>query len=355
MVVGYKQRKWLAFLSVSASGSEFSPLLEERGYFVRSRMAADLRYTTADVDFLESHFSEPNYDSGVEEAHHRLRNPTRERFFRTLHDMGPWFGDFRNNPDWDGGGFMLCFAGHGRQGDGALVLEDGEVTPGDLLDALAGIASEVSPPGRLRVSAVLDSCHSGAFATALLDSCFGEYHDLLVPWMVFASCMDDEFAREESGLGHGLFTYCFSVQEPSPTSYAAEAVRPDNTFGPSLAIAGGELGCSLLTAGTQNPVAYFNGTGHVEVCGRDVDLFEGGEYIGLEEMRARLRRERDEVVAVIRPARPNLRVKGATSSDEEMRAGIRETLEFLSETPPTAGLVGGSPHSGSGRGVPGDE
>jgi hypothetical protein len=71
LVVGFKRRKWLAFLTASASGPEFTPLLEERGYFVRTRMAADLRYTTADVDFLESHFQEPNYDSGVEEAHYR--------------------------------------------------------------------------------------------------------------------------------------------------------------------------------------------------------------------------------------------------------------------------------------------
>jgi hypothetical protein len=55
-----KRSKWQSFLTVSASGPEFSPLLEKWGYFGRTRMAADLRYTTADVDFLESHFKEPN-------------------------------------------------------------------------------------------------------------------------------------------------------------------------------------------------------------------------------------------------------------------------------------------------------
>jgi hypothetical protein len=53
-----KRSKWQAFLTVSASGPEFSPLLEEMGHLRRTRMAADLRYTTADVDFLESHFKE---------------------------------------------------------------------------------------------------------------------------------------------------------------------------------------------------------------------------------------------------------------------------------------------------------
>lgn len=140
-----KRSKWQSFLTVSASGPEFSPLLEKMGYFGRARMAADLRYTTADVDFLESHFKEPNYDSGEKEAHERLRNPTRDQFFESLRDVGPWLGRFRGEPGWDGGGFMLCFAGHGREGDGALVLEDGVVTPSALLDALAKIASEVSP------------------------------------------------------------------------------------------------------------------------------------------------------------------------------------------------------------------
>ena len=139
---------------------------------------------------------------------------------------------------------------------------------------------------------------------------------------------EDEFAWEESRLGHGMFTYCYSVQELSLGSSAAVALQPDNTFGPSLAIAAGELGCSLLTAGAQNPIVYFNGTGHLEVCGRHIDLFDGNEYMGLDEMRAKLRRNRDEVAAVIRPARPNLSIRG-TGTDEERRARIRETVEFV--------------------------
>ncbi len=293
-------------------------------------MAADLRYTTADVDYLESHFKDPNYDSGFEEAHYRLRNPTRERFLKTLHNVEPWLKNFREDPEWDGGGFMLCFAGHGREGDGAMVLEDGVVTPKDLVDALVAIASEVSPPGRLRVSAVLDSCHSGAFATELLDSCFREHSDLLVPWMVFASCMEDEFALEESTLGHGVFTYCFSANPLSPASFAAQSVQPDNTLGPSLAIASGKLGCSIITGGTQNPIGYFNGTGYLEVCRRDVNLFEDGDYVGLEETRTRLRRHRDKVAKAIMLARPDL-VVTERPTDEEQRTRIRGIIEMLSQ------------------------
>lgn len=318
-------------MSVSASGPEFSPTLEQEGRLSRPRMAADLRYTTADVNFLESHFKAPNYDSGLEETHHRLRNSTCEQFFKALDDVGSWLSNFRSNLNWDGGGFMINYAGHGRNGDGALVLEDGVVTAGDLIDSLTDIAREVSPPGRLRISAVLDSCHSGAFATELMDSCFREYDDLLVPWMVFASCMDDEVAWEESGLGHGMFTYCFSVREHSIGSFAAQAVQPDNTFGPSLAIARGELGCSLLTAGAQNPVVYYNGTGLLEVCGQSVDLFEGDEYIGLWATRERLRQERNKVAAIIKPARPDLSINGIYADEEEERATVRETIQSVEE------------------------
>ncbi len=312
MPVGLKRREWMAYLSVSASGPEFSPVYEQNRQLFRPRMAADLKYTTADVNFLEHHFEEPNFDSGKEEIHKRLRNPTREQFFQALFEIEVWLASFRNHPDWDGGGFQLCFAGHGQQDDGALVLEDGVVTPSDLLNVLTQIAEKVSPPGRLRLSTILDSCHSGAFITELLDSCFNKYSRLLVPFQVFASCMDDEFAWEESGLGHGLFTYCFSVREPYIGALSAEAIQPDNTFGPSLSIAGGELGCSLLTAGAQNPVTYSNGAGHLEVCNQYINLFENGNCLSLGEMRSKLRNIRDDVVKVIRPMRRNLRFEKVT-------------------------------------------
>jgi hypothetical protein len=329
MPIGYKHRKWQAVLTVSASGPEFSPVLERGGRFFRPRMAADLRYTTADVDYLESQFRKGNYDSGEEELHLRLRNPTREQFFRALGDIERWLGSFNGDPDWDGGGILFCFAGHGRQGDGALVLTDEAISPDEHIGSLTSIASNVSRPGRLRLSAVLDSCHSGAFATDILDSCFNKHRDLIVPFHVFASCMEDEFAWEESDLGHGLYTYCFSVSEPAAGALAATAIQPDNTFGPSLAIAGGELGCCLLSAGAQNPVVYWNGAGSLEVCGQHVNLFQDDECMSLEEMRSWLKDERDRVVDVIKPMRRDVSI-GGQLSDDDMRASIQETIQFIS-------------------------
>jgi hypothetical protein len=328
MPVGYKMRKWQAVLTVSASGPEFSPVLDEGGRFLKPRMAADLRYTTADVDFLEAYFHKGDYDSGKEELHRRLRNPTLDQFHHALNEIEDWFARFRHDPDWDGGGVLFCFAGHGRQGDGALVLADGVLRPDQFIDSFASIADSISRPGRLRLSALLDSCHSAAFTTKLLHACFNERSDLLVPFHVYASYMEDEFAWEESGLGHGVFTYSFSVREPSLGSVAAKAIQPDNSFGPSLAIAGGNLGCSFLTAGRQNPVRYWNGTGHLEIGTQDVNLFENGECMTIAEMRAWLKHERDRLVEVIRPARQDIEI-GDISSDEEMCAQIHDLIQFL--------------------------
>lgn len=332
MSIGYKGRKWMANLFVSASGPETSPIFEQAGYYTRTRMAADFRYTTADIDFLEPHFKERNYDSGDEEFSQRLVNPTRGGFFLAPQRIGAWLEGFRDHPDWDGGGLLLCFAGHGREGDGAFVLSDGVVTPDDLIEVLTWIAGRVPSPGRLRLSGVFDSCHSGAFLTTLLDAALDEYKDMLVPFNLAASCMEDEYADEDSGLGHGLFTYCFSVQEPAPGSLSAVAIQPDNTFGPSLAIAGNHLGCSLLSAGSQNPILHWNGTSVIEVGNQAVELFDVNleNYIGLSEMRTKLKAKRDRVVQMIRPV-PQSRIFTGPSTDSEMRRRIRETVKLIKD------------------------
>jgi hypothetical protein len=338
MTIGYKSRKWQAVLTVSASGPEHSPLFEEQGRFYRPRMAADLRYTTADVDFFETHFGERNVDSGQQELHLRLRNPSKDQFAHALDDIEQWLGSFRRDPDWDGGGILFCFAGHGREGDGGLVLYDGVVAPSEIIARLASLTAAVSPPGRLRISTQLDSCHSGAFNTELLDACLDRHADFMMPFHLFASCLEDEFSYEESSLGHGIFTYCFSVREAVLGSLAARAIQPDNTYGPSLAIAKGELGCALLTSGAQNPVVYWNGGRCIEVSGQRVALFQqDDEYIGLDEMRTQANRARDRVLEVIRPMRPDVIAK-AIGSDAEMRATIHDTIKFLLD--PTEWLHG---------------
>ncbi|MCI0528714.1 MAG: hypothetical protein L0Y56_14850, partial [Nitrospira sp.] len=264
---GYKHRRWQAFLSISASGLEFSPLFEEAGRLFRPRMSADLRYTTADTDFLESYFRKPDYDSGKFEYHIRLRNPSLADVLESLKDIWDWLAGHRQDLDWDGGGIQFTFAGHGSEPEGSLVLADRNLAPGHLTEELAKIGAGISPPGRLRVSLVLDSCHSGAFAMRTLDACFKKHNKVIVPFNVVTGCAPDEFAWEDSSLGHGVFTYCFSVRAHSIGGIRATAIQPDNTMGPSLDIAAGPSGVSLLTAGAQNPLYYLGGTGYIEIGG----------------------------------------------------------------------------------------
>lgn len=198
----------------------------------------------------------------------------------------------------------MCYAGHGRKNDGALVLENGIVEPQVFMDALRIIAADVSLPGRLRISAVLDSCYSGAFITEVLNECFKD--NLVVPFHLFASCMEDEEAWEDSTLGHGIFTYSFSVRRVNLFGAAAKAVQPDNTYGPSLSIAGGELGCTLLSIGAQNPVTYWNGAGVIEMGVQDLKIFDDDDNLrSLTEIRSWLRAERDKILEIITPVHLN--------------------------------------------------
>jgi hypothetical protein len=331
MNIGYKHRRWQAFLSVSCSGPEFDPILDEGDRFFRPRMAADIEHTTADVDFWESHMKEKDDQSGEEELHVRLREPTLSEFDAALTRIEEWLAGFRSSSEWDGGAFQLSFAGHGEEGEGSLSLADDVLTPTRFTERLAQIGKNISHPGRLRVSLVLDSCHSAAFMLRVLTACLHEYDEYLVPFNLLAACMSDEFAWEESSLGHGVFTYCMSIRQPTLSTISGEALQPDNSFGPSLAIASGALGCALLTAGAQNPVEFWNGAPQVEVAQRGVDIFLDKHYLSQEAIEARLKQLRDESVAVLKPMRHDMHVKGILS-DREMRDSIRKTVSFIKNT-----------------------
>lgn len=329
MVVGHKHRLWEVFISVSASGPEHSSTLNLGGPRVRPRMAADLRYTTSDVDFLYEHFTSPEADRPrKEDMHLRLVNPALQEVEAAFERAEKWLSQFKDDPDWDGGGIHFNFAGHGREGDGAILLADGLFLPGDFIDRCCSIAEAVSSPGRLRISAVLDSCHSGYWVAKILDSAFNRHNELIVPFNIFASCMHDEYAYEDSSLAHGLFTYCFSTTATASGSFAATGIQPDNTFGPTLSIAAGERGCSIVSGGAQNPVAYWNGAGMLEVAQRTVELENESRNAFKEEiMLSNLIRLRDRIREQLEEIQ-SLKL-GTSSTDEEMKTSIREARERI--------------------------
>lgn len=325
-----KHRRWEAFISVSASGPESSIKFETAGRFLRTRMAADLRYTTADVNFLYSHFREPESDRPRnDDLHIRLVNPSKAEVLAAIEQAGKWLLTHRDNADWDGGGLHFNYAGHGKENYGSLVLNTDIFHVDEFLESICSVATRMSSPQRLRISVVLDSCHSGAWVTRLLERCFNDKSDLIVPFNLFASCMHDEYAFEDSSIGHGLFTYCLSVQTVAPGSFGARAILPDNTFGPALAIAVGERGCSFLSAGAQNPVSYWNGAGFLEVSQSGFSVFaDNGKTLTDNQMRGQLVLIRNKTRSLMRAARPDIFIE-TDISDEEMRLSIQNTLKTI--------------------------
>ena len=115
------------------------------------RSTADLRYTTADVDYFAEHWREPVFYEG-QLQHRRLVNPTTSEVMEGVCAEAEWLRGFADRPDWDGGGLTFTFAGHGRSDDGALVLSDGEITVEDLYEAFLEAALSNGEQQRLRVA-----------------------------------------------------------------------------------------------------------------------------------------------------------------------------------------------------------
>ncbi|MCM0650239.1 hypothetical protein NBE98_17885 [Clostridium swellfunianum] len=284
-----KMRRYRAYLSISASG----PLLDEKTRSLvnsihadmRPRALADLAYTTSDVDYFEKYWAAENYDTAPYEFPQRLKNPSINDFKKAIGEIRTWFSQFYNDENWDGGGITITYAGHGREADGALVLTDGDIDWKMLLDELLSIVQD-NNEHRLRVDILLDSCYSGAFLTEIQHKMRSKYEEKLYPYYSAAACMFDEVSREYKSLGHGLFTYCFSIKSETPGSFYAKAIQPDNTFGPSLSLVEGPYGCSFVTQATQNPIIIDGDL--MTLCGEYIDLYNEGHLIPLPELRSKM-------------------------------------------------------------------
>ena len=283
-------RNHRAYLSISASGplldDEIITVLDDMDFDMRPRALAKLAYTTADVDYLEKNWATENYDTAPHELHRRLKNPSITEFRREIENIRMWFSQFHESEDWDGGCITFTYAGHGREADGALVLENGDIEWHNLLDELLTLVPD-NNKHRLRVNILLDSCYSGMFLTEIHYAMRDHYIDKFYPYYSAACSMVDEVAREYKSLGHGLFTYCFSIRSRNPESFIATAIQPDNTLGPSLSLVQGPYGCSFLSQGTQNPIIIESD--NVSLCGESIDLYEGGSLILIHDLHKKLK------------------------------------------------------------------
>jgi hypothetical protein len=291
-------------------------------------MAADLRYTTADADFLNGSWRDP-WDVGETTTAVRSREPSLEEFWKALSKACDWLTRHVESASWSGGGMSLTFAGHGRYPDGALVIRDGSVTAEDLATFLEQLWERT--PGRagnLRVALKLDSCYSGAFLLRWLERVHAS--DLLTPYFSHVSSMPDEVSWEDSSLGHGLFTFCISHSESHPGELLVDAVQPDNSIRKSLRLAAHEFGCARLTVGEQNPIRYSE-YDELEVLGRRIDMADLLPVPPASNLEAKLLEVRNELQPLFKILEPNLSMNGRFT-DEDALAGIQESLELFEST-----------------------
>lgn len=248
-----KARRWQAHVSLAASGPASMPGLkstEPLGMY--PKVAAELRYTSADISFLSSHWRQPEYR--VPQAFYvEGYESDYASVMAKLEQAGDFLVDGSQDAAFDGGSLIFAYSGHGREGDGTLCLHDDTYfSADDFLDACLEIRRAAPGRGRLRVALLLDSCHSGSFLLRVLERVLHEHDEDLVPDYLMASSMPDEYSFEIPALSHGLSTFCFSVRPSTLGSMVATADGGTTTW----AIAAGAPGCSLVSGGRQNPVVY---------------------------------------------------------------------------------------------------
>lgn len=209
-----KLRHYTAYISVSCSGPEESTVFRGPIGEIRRRSGADLRYTTADSDWLYEHFRTPNYDTGPEDIHVRLVNPERQEFLRAVEDVSNQLNTFTCKDNWSGGSLTVVYAGHGKRRTGALVFKDAPLTGHELLKTVAKHASD--DKHRRRLDLVLDSCFSGAFVSSVIAEAVNHRRNTVFPCSLFAAALHDEYAWEYPRYGHGIWTSAFQQQTKSP-------------------------------------------------------------------------------------------------------------------------------------------
>jgi hypothetical protein len=209
-----------------------------------------------DINYWAEHWRDkPGYRGATHQFHHSDFDVPYARVAESFEKIQQYFvAESKANANFDGGLLNFCFSGHGREGDGALCLADDTfLTADDFIETCLEIRRAAPAVGRMRVAVMLDSCFSGAFILKVLEAILHEHSDDLVPEYLLASSMPDEESFELPSLGHGLSTFCWSLQPMNSNSLVATA---HGMPGLTWSIAAGPQGCSFVTGGMQNPIKY---------------------------------------------------------------------------------------------------
>lgn len=176
-----------------------------------------------------------------------------------LTDVRDWFAEASADPDFDGGVLVFTYSGHGRDGDGALCLnQNTHFDTEDFVRACLEIQNATSSERRLKLALFLDSCYSGAFLLNVLEKMLHEYADLFYPHYFFAASMPDEQAWEVSSVEQGVATYSrileSRIEDPEEEWMWPHHPVYMNRHPKDLTV--GAVGCSYSTGGAQNPVIF---------------------------------------------------------------------------------------------------
>jgi hypothetical protein len=283
------------------------------------KLMAQLDHTTADVEYLSEWWrNEPTYPSLLGETSIERREPTYAELVQAFDEAESWLaGTAENEPSFDGGGLVFCFSGHGRAGDGTLMLRDSTYfSAEDFLEHAVRIRRATGSERPIRVVLLLDSCYSGAFLVHVVHRIRSEPELGLDTEFLLASSHPDEVSWEAASLGHGLATYCFSLREAVLGSEIGIAGR--GRIKTWSAYAGPE-GCSVATAAAQNPIVYQYGT--VETCFRRIDDGWDSE----EDLLQSLKAVRDDLYDRFEPFR---RMRKSDLSDADIERDIAEQFEL---------------------------
>jgi len=201
-----KGRNYKFYLSVSCSGKDLKRTNDDAE---RTRSAAKLENTINDCELWYERLRKDDYDTGIEEKHLKLENPTKKEFIRALNLGMEFLNNFKDEKPWEGGQVTIFFAGHGSKSRGELELSDSYLSANELLEVLLLFCDDTI--NRLRLDLILDSCYSGSFLIDLLSNCLLKTpEDFIFLCEIGASSLPWEESKESDRYKHGYFTYSFA-------------------------------------------------------------------------------------------------------------------------------------------------
>jgi len=318
------ERRWQAFVNAAASGGGADyPVRDDLPHPVDTypKFMAQLDYTTADVEYLSGWWrNDPGYPPMLGTTLVTRLEPDHGELVRAFDEAEAWLVEAaRDESNFDGGGLVFSFSGHGRAGDGTLLLRDSTYfSAEDFLEQAIRIHRATGSRHPTRVVLLLDSCCSGAFLVHVVHRILHEPGLGLDCEYILASSHPDEASWESPALGHGLSTYCFSLREAAVGSEIGVAGRNEIRTWSTYA---GPHGCSIATAAAQNPIVY-RGSG-LETCFTTIEESWESEEKLLEALKV----VRDDLYERFTPFR---RWHKSDLSEGDIDRDVLEQLEMTS-------------------------